>query len=136
MDSHLHFACSTIHTHLHCLTHQKELEHFLEFPFSNYQKSGAMEIKALSKEKAARCTDTHCSNRKVRIQKKLQEQSETAMRTVSSRAFKRAPTQGVLPLDPKSINSSFHSFWLSLARNYRVLMISSMGFVLQFVLSE
>ena len=74
----------------------------------------------------------HCSNRKVRIQKKLQEKSETAMRTVSSRAFKRAPTQGVLPLDPKSINSSFHSIWLSLARNYRVLMISSMGLILQF----
>ena len=61
MDSHLHFACSTIHTHLHCLTHQKELEHFLEFPFSNYQKKRGEGKKALSKEKAARCTDIKLS---------------------------------------------------------------------------
>ena len=52
---------------------------------------------------------SHCSNRELRIQKKLQEKSETAMRTASSRAFKRAPTQGVLPLDPKSIQFNSNS---------------------------
>ena len=48
--------------------------------------------------------------------KKLQEKSEAAMRTASSRAFKRAPTWGVWPLDPKSIPFISNSIHFNIIR--------------------
>ena len=60
---------------------------------------------------------THRSDGKVRMVKKMQDETEGAVRKLSSRASKRAPTWHSSPITPKSLSGQpLDRVWIRLAR--------------------